>query len=193
MREINLEERMPKTKNQAKNRSRFEVRGGILNEYEFERNEEAMAEEERNRLAQMEEAREVGEGEEGASLSPQEREAARIREVMETAHEKAQRNLEKRKGHTGGARKGARKRASKAGAGKKAGGRKSGSAGSAKKGAQKRALTKGAKKSGGTKSATEARTGASRKRSARQGGTRKGASKKGSAKKAQRGGTRKRG
>jgi hypothetical protein len=37
---------MPKTKNQAKNKSRFEVRGGVINEFEFALNEGAMTEEE---------------------------------------------------------------------------------------------------------------------------------------------------
>ena len=100
---------MPKTKNQGKNKSRFEVRGGLLNEYEFALNEGAMAEEERNRLAQMEEERSLREADEGEPvviMSPQEREAARLREVMETAHEKAQRNIEKRERREG---KGAQK------------------------------------------------------------------------------------
>lgn len=122
---------MPKTKNQGKNKSRFEIRGGVLNEYEFALNEGAMAEEERNRLAQMEEGRELREGEEGSSLatSPQEREATRIREVMETSHEKAQRNIEKREQREGkspqkSSSKVEPKRASKAGAGKKGAGKK---------------------------------------------------------------------
>lgn len=142
---------MPKTKNQGKNKSRFEVRGGLLNEYEFALNEGAMTEEERNRLAQLEEERRLREGEEGvAAMSPQEQEAARIREVMETAHQKAQRNIEKRErqaagGDGKGARKGSAKKASKGGAGKKAAGKKSGKAaskGGARKGAAKKTSTK---------------------------------------------------
>ncbi|HEX8176136.1 MAG TPA: hypothetical protein VF543_13535 [Pyrinomonadaceae bacterium] len=176
---------MPKTKNQAKNKSRFEVRGGLLNEYEFSLNEGAMTEEERNRFAQAEEERQLREGEdEGARLpvSPQEREAARIREVMETAHEKAQRNIEKRErreagGSEGGAQKGRAGKASKAGAGKKAAGKSGGKAaaskkGAAGKGAQKRGAAKGAVKSGGKTAA---------KKSAKKGTAKKGAAKKSAA------------
>jgi hypothetical protein len=198
---------MPKTKNQAKNKSRFEVRGGLLNEYEFALNEGAMTEEERNRFAQLEEERQLREGEEGnapAPMTPQEREAARIREVMETAHEKAQRNIEKRERREAGAGKGTRKgtagKASKAGAaGKKAAGKKSGKAaaagrGSAGKGAAAgKGATKGAKKSAGKKSATK-KGGSSRGGQARPSGARKGAAKKASAaKKGARSGARKRG
>jgi hypothetical protein len=191
---IKREEGMPKTKNQGKNKSRFEVRGGLLNEYEFALNEGAMAEEERNRLAQMEEERSQREGEEGvavAAMSPQEREAARIREVMETAHEKAQRNIEKRerregKGAQKSSRKGARKRASKAGAGKKAAGKKRSGAGSAKKGgARKSGATKAAKKSAAKKSAKK-RAVAGSARTAGRSSARKGAAKKASTKKAAR-------
>jgi hypothetical protein len=146
---------MPKTKNQGKNKSRFEVRGGLLNEYEFALNEGAITEEERNRFAQAEEERALREGEEGAQEaapgSPQEREAARIREVMETAHEKAQRNLEKRERREGGAKKGTgkgtSKKASKTVAGKKGGAAKKGGAG--KKATKKSAGKKSAKKGGG--------------------------------------------
>jgi hypothetical protein len=134
---------MPKTKNQAKNKSRFEVRGGMLNEYEFALNEGAIAEEERSRLDEMEAERELRGGEEEAGAeaptSPQEREAARIREIMETAHEKARRNIEKRE-----------RRAAKedGGTGRKAS--KSGKAPAAKKrGGQKKAAKKGSKKSAG--------------------------------------------
>lgn len=194
---------MPKTKNQGKNKSRFEVRGGLLNEYEFALNEGAMTEEERNRLAQMEGERQLREGAgegEPVPMSPQEREAARIREVMETAHEKAQRNIEKRERREaasgkGAARKGAAKRASKAGAGKKGGKGEASKKAGAGKGAQKRGAAKSAKKGAGKKSAGKKGTQKSAKKgggaagggrggASRQGaGARKGAAKKGSAKK----------
>jgi hypothetical protein len=192
---LNREETMPKTKNQGKNKSRFEVRGGLLNEYEFALNEGAMTEEERNRLAQMDEERALREGAEGAGdaapLSPQEREAARIREVIETAHEKAQRNIEKRERRAaGGAKKGAGKgaagKASKTGAGKKAAGKKGGKEGAAKrggagKGAQKRGATKKAAKSAGKKSAKKSGVAVGRgaKGSARKDGAKKASTKKG--------------
>jgi hypothetical protein len=141
-----LEERMPKTKNQGKNKSRFEIRGGVLNEYEFALNEGAISEEERNRLTQAEEERALreGEGAEALPSSPPEREAARLREVMETAHEKAQRNIEKRerqaaREESGGARKGSKA----AKAGRKASGKKGG-----KKSAAKASKKSAAKKSG---------------------------------------------
>jgi hypothetical protein len=152
---------MPKSKNLGKHKSRYEVRGGLLNEYEFALNEGSMTEEERNPLAQMEEQREGEEGGEATASSPQEREAARIREVIETAHEKAQRHIEKRQRREGGssksARKGAAGKAAKAGAkkgaGKKAGGGKSAAAkksGTGKAG-KKNAGKKSAKKSAGRK------------------------------------------
>lgn len=190
---------MPKTKNQAKNKSRFEVRGGLLNEYEFSLNEGAMTEEERNRFAQAEEERQLREGEdEGARLpmSPQEREAARIREVMETAHEKAQRNIEKRERRAagsskGGAGKGRAGKASKTAAGKKAAGKSGGKAavskkGAAGKGSQKRGAAKGAAKGSAKKAAKKAAkkggAGAGRGGATGKGaGARKGAAKKSAA------------
>jgi hypothetical protein len=51
---------MPKTKNQAKNKSRFEVRGGVINEFEFALNEGAMTEEEHQRFTRQEEERRAG-------------------------------------------------------------------------------------------------------------------------------------
>ena len=178
---------MPKTKNQGKNKSRFEVRGGLLNEYEFALNEGAMTEEERNRFTQAEEERALREGEEGDAEalpgSPQEREAARLREVMVSAHEKAQRNIEKRERREGvakkGAGKGAAQKAAKTGAAKKAAGKKGGAArkGGTGQGAQKRgAPKKAAKKSAGKKSAKK--SGAAGGRSAK-GGAKKGSAKKG--------------
>lgn len=136
---------MPKTKNQAKNKSRFEIRGGVLNEYEYALNEGAISEEERNRQAQAEEERALREGEEGeaAPASPQEREAARIREVTETAHEKAQRNVEKRARQSAQQGDGARKGGTAAKGAKKA----SGTQGSQKKsGTTKSSAKKGSKK-----------------------------------------------
>lgn len=171
---------MPKTKNQAKNKSRFEVRGGLLNEYEFSLNEGAMTEEERNRFAQAEEERQLREGEEeGAAavpMSPQEREAARIREVMETAHEKAQRNIERRQRQEAGG--------SKAGAGKKAAGRGAKGAGKSagKKGAKKSAR-KSAKKSGAARKGATAAKGAAKKGAGKRGAAKKGGAKKSAAKK----------
>lgn len=192
---------MPKTKNQGKNKSRFEVRGGLLNEYEFSLNEGAMTEEERNRFALAEEERQLREGEdEGARLplSPQEREAARIREVMETAHEKAQRNIERRErreagSSRGGAKKSRAGKASKAGAGKKTAGKGGGKAQASKKGAAgkgsgKKAAGKSTKKIGagagrGAASGAGARKGTSSKGTGKKSAGKKGAAKKSAAKK----------
>jgi hypothetical protein len=54
---------MPKDKNLGKHKSRFEVRGGVINEFDFHNNQGAMASEERERFARAEEERRLREGE----------------------------------------------------------------------------------------------------------------------------------
>jgi hypothetical protein len=46
---------MAKEKNLGKLKSRFEARGGLVNEFDFHRNQEAIAEEERSRFARQSE------------------------------------------------------------------------------------------------------------------------------------------
>jgi hypothetical protein len=137
---------MPKTKNQAKNKSRFEVRGGVINEFEFASNEGAMTEEEHQRFLRQEEERRLEEGA-AADASPQ-TEAERIRQLMSNVREKVAAS-DKRGGKKGAA----------------AGAKKAGAAGAAKKGVAKKAGAKkpaphakksAAKKSGARKSATSA-------------------------------------
>jgi hypothetical protein len=147
---------MPKTKNQAKNKSRFEVRGGVINEFEFALNEGAMTEEEHQRFLRQEDERRTGE-DAPAAATPQ-TEAERIQQLMSDVHEKVARKKQKQSGATA-ANKSRAVSAAKAG--------KS----SAKKG---RAGSKaaGAKKAGATvKSA--AKKGAAKKSSARKGAARK--------------------
>jgi hypothetical protein len=86
---------MAKDKNLAKLKSRFEVRGGVINEFDFHQNQGALAEEEKDRFARQEEERTLREGE--AEQQQPQSEAERIERVMAEAHEKAEKNL-KRKG-----------------------------------------------------------------------------------------------
>lgn len=176
---------MPKTKNQAKNRGRFEVRGGVLNEFEFARNEGAMAEEEHNRLSEVEAPAPIATEGESVPVSPQEIEAQRIREVMETAHEKAQRNLKKRqRGTVSGVQKEAileaAKKSAKKRASKKAAAKKSRGTTAKKSGARKGAAKKAAKKSSAKSSKGRAAGARSTSKGA---GAKKGAARKGSTKK----------
>src|SRR5215210_8761165 len=84
---------MPKDKNQAKNKSRFEVRGGVINEFDFHQNQRALAEEEQNRFARQEEERRLRESETQAA-APQ-TEGEHIQQLMTEAHEKVERRRDK--------------------------------------------------------------------------------------------------
>ena len=61
---------MPKDKNLSKHKSRFEVRGGVINEFDFHNNQGAMAVEERDRFARQEEEQRLREGEAEAAGQP---------------------------------------------------------------------------------------------------------------------------
>ncbi|HMF55431.1 MAG TPA: hypothetical protein VK619_03655 [Pyrinomonadaceae bacterium] len=169
---------MPKTKNQAKNRSRFEVRGGVLNEFEFARNEGEMTEEERDRLTRQEEEQRLSDAEAG---EPPQTEAERIEQMMADARREAERRLARPNqptvsgAHPGTAKKSAKKRGGKASTEKRAGAVTGASKG-AKKGARESSGKKagkaakksgGAKKSAARKSSSKRSAGKSGKRSAR--------------------------
>src|SRR4051812_36392049 len=89
---------MPKDKNLAKHKSRFEVRGGVINEFDFHRNQGALAEEERDRFARQEEERRLREAEAEATAAGPQTEAERIQEVTAMAHEKVEQRREKEQG-----------------------------------------------------------------------------------------------
>jgi hypothetical protein len=180
---------MPKTKNQAKNKSRFEVRGGVINEFEFALNEGAMTEEEHQRFLRQQDERRTGE-DAPPSAAPQ-TEAERIQQLMSEVHEKVARKKQKQSGQiaasksgasaanksrAGSAAKAGKSSAKKGGAGsksaavKKAGasvksGGKKGAAAVAKKGVAKKAGAKGAAKKGPAKksAARKGAKGAARK------------------------------
>src|SRR5205085_9262122 len=141
---------MPKTKNQGKNKSRFEVRGGVLNEFEFARNEGEITKEERDPFAQQEEEQRLSDAEAG---QPPQTEAERIEQMMADARREAERRLERPNqptvsgAHPGKAKKSAKKRGGKASAKKRAGAKKS-----------------AAKKSSGKKGASKSRKASARKR-----------------------------
>ncbi len=160
---------MPKDKNQAKNKSRFEVRGGVINEFDFHQNQRALAEEEQNRFVRLEEERRLRESETQAA-APQ-TEGEYLQQLMTEVHEKVQRRRDKdsKPGATRPARaRGAAKKATKSsakGAVKKGGAKKARAAqkvvaGNTKKGGAKSAATKAragkksAKRTGGTKTRT---------------------------------------
>ena len=156
---------MAKDKNLAKLKSRFEVRGGIINEFDFHQNQGAMTEEERDRFARKEEEAALREGE--AAQQPQ-TEAERIEQLMIDAHEKAEKNLRK-KGNQAGAKKSAGKK--RAGGAKKGTGRKARGTGK-KAAATKKTAKPGkrpAKKSGGKNTAGK---GGSKKSAAKKSGRR---------------------
>jgi len=89
---------MPKDKNQAKNKSRFEVRGGVINEFDFHQNQRALAEEEQNRFARQEEERRLREGEAEAAATAPQTEGEHVQQLMAEAHEKVQRRRESKPG-----------------------------------------------------------------------------------------------
>ncbi|HEX8709318.1 MAG TPA: hypothetical protein VF723_13820 [Pyrinomonadaceae bacterium] len=157
---------MPKDKNLAKHKSRYEVRGGVVNEFEYALNQEALAEANPQPFPQPED--------ESAEQPPQS-EAERIHRMMDEAREEAEHRLGRpnhptvsgatrqpgaqkagaRKAAANSSQKGGRKAAkavpAAAGAGSKkgaAGGAKKGAAGKAagKKGAAKGAARTAAKR-----------------------------------------------
>lgn len=166
---------MPKTKNLGKLKDRFEVRGGIINEFDFHQGQREFAEEERNRLEQREQGPPEGEGQ------PQS-EAERIAQLMEDAHQKAEANLRRREKREG-------KSPSKAaGAGKKRAARKSATGGAKKSAAKRSAVKKSTAKKAAAKKLSAPRRGAAKKSggkksAAGKSGTKKGGAKKGGAKK----------
>jgi hypothetical protein len=133
------DEGMAKDKNLGKLKSRFEVRGGVINEFDFQQNQGALVEEERDRFARQEDERELREGE-AEQQSPQS-EAERIERMMAEAHGKAEKNLRRKEKESKSA---ATPQARKSGA-KKASGKKSASKAQASK--------HSAKKYGGSKGA----------------------------------------
>jgi len=149
---------MAKEKNLGKLKSRFEVRGGIINEFDFHQNQGAMTDEERDRFARQEEETAQREGEAAQPGQPQ-TETERIEQLMIDAREKAEKNLRKKEKQSGAKKSAGKKRAggAKKGAGKKAAAKKttkpgkrpvkkSGGKSSAGKGSSKKGA---AKKSGG--------------------------------------------
>jgi DNA end-binding protein Ku len=176
-------------KDRTENIDRYKVRGGHLNEYEYQRNE-----------GELEESREGGGPEGGEGLlrgaaepnAPQNL-AERIRQIEQRAHEIVERRRAKRgeggagrqgaagakKGASrGGAKRGVKRAAKKGGAGKAA----------AKGGASKRGAPKpsgGKKSSAGGKRASAAR-GAKKGAGAKKSSAAKKSAKKGAAKKVSR-------
>ncbi|HEX8143761.1 MAG TPA: hypothetical protein VF553_14270 [Pyrinomonadaceae bacterium] len=182
---------MPKDKNLGKHKSRFEVRGGVINEFDFHNNQGAMAVEERDRFARQEEERRLREGETEAAASAPQTEAERIQQVIADAHEKVQERQGKEQSSdasaqpagSGQAKRSAKSTVGGARAGKKSAAKKAGSA--------RKAAASGAKKSGVKKSAAKAGSKSAKKAAAaKKGAAAKGASRKGGAKKGGAGATR---
>jgi hypothetical protein len=185
---------MAKDKNLGKLKSRFEVQGGIVNEFDFHRNQEALAEEERNRFARREDEQALREAEAGAEHQQPQTEAERIAQMMIDAREKAEKNLKKKEKRDGeAASTTARKNA---GAGKKIGGkgskvaarvggtRKSAAAkevGSANKATVKKTAAKTVKKAAAKKTARPGKVSA--KKSGAKSAAKKASGKKGAAQK----------
>lgn len=143
---------MAKEKNLGKLKSRFEVRGGIINEFNFHQNQGAMTEEDRDRFARQEEETALREGE--GAQQPQ-TEAERIEQLMAASHEKAEKNLRKKEKQSG-AKKGAGKKSAvsaKKSTGKKAAAKKTTKPGKgpAKKSGGKSAAGKGGSKKSAAK------------------------------------------
>src|SRR5215213_3544576 len=155
---------MPKTKNLGKLKDRFEVRGGIINEFDFHQGQREFAEEERNRLAQQQgESPLPGGGGEGQPES----EAERVARLMEEARQKAEKNL----------RRSGKAPSKAAGAGQKS------AAGKSAKGGAKKAAKKSAGKKSVAKKSSVPRQGGAKKSGGKKGAARKGGAKKGGAKK----------
>ena len=133
---------MPKG-NPGRLKSRFEIRGELVpNEYEFEQHHGEMTEQEHENFPPTD--GEAGAAE--ASLTPQEREAARIAEIEARAHEIAEgRRAKRAKSESKGAKKSAGKK-KKSAAKKSRGASKKRSSGVAKKNSTKRAAKKGSGK-----------------------------------------------
>jgi hypothetical protein len=164
---------MPKDKNLGKHKSRFEVRGGVINEFDYSRNQAALAEEERERFARQEERR----AQEGVveGVAPQ-AEAERLQQVIVEAHDKVQQRREKEQPQGSPSRSGRAKKATK-----KARPASKAAARSTKKSSAKKTASKaGAKKAVGTKK------GAARKVGGKKSGAKKKKGGAGSTRKASR-------
>ncbi len=186
-------------KDRTENIDRYKIRGGHLNEFEFQQNEGAMAEQERERFLRREQQEGLrGEAEPHAPQT----EAERVAQMMEDARAKAEKirrkkgKLQAKQSAVGAARrtrkKGGKSSAKGRGSGKaRAGGKKS----AAKKGASGKKGAAGGAKRGATKKAGAKKTGAKRASTKRPAGKRSSAKKssaKRSAGSASKGGARKR-
>ena len=187
-----LEERentnkMPK--DPKRNRSYYDIGGGDINQFEFQHNQTAMAEEERARFEQSEAERQ---GVEALESAPQS-EAERIAQMMEDAREKVARKKAKQahkdgdyqapssgaKKASGGTKKAASAKASqkKSTAAKKSGAAKKGAGAAKKKAAKKSATAKSATAKSGAKKASGKKSSAAGKSSASKSGAKKSGAK----------------
>lgn len=176
---------MAKDKNLGKLKSRFEVRGGLVDEFGFHQNQGAMNQEEQNRFDRREEETVLREGE--AAAEPQ-TEAERIEQLMADAHEKAQKNLrrrEKREGKAAAAparsKRGPTAKRSAAKAAKPAAGRGAARKGASQKGRgvpAKAASRKAAAKKRATKSGTQRGVKSAGKKVSVKAGSKKSGAKK---------------
>src|SRR5918992_1687537 len=98
---------MAKDKNLGKLKSRFEVRGGLINEFDFHQNQGALSEEEKDRFARQEEEQALRASE--AEASEPESEAERVARMMEEARAIAEKNLRRKEKREGKATRPARK------------------------------------------------------------------------------------
>jgi hypothetical protein len=167
-------------KDPKRNRSNYDIGGGSINEFEFHKNQEAMAEEMRARFDQLNAGR--GEGEDAQPQS----EAERIFQMMEAAREKVARK--KGKQSSGGGQ------TLKAGQMLGADGMPLPST-SGRMGASTARKKQGGAKKGGAKKAS-ARKGsagksAAKKSGGKQSGAKKGSTKKSAARKSAKGAARK--
>jgi hypothetical protein len=189
-------------KDPKRNRSYYDIGGGDINQFEFQHNQTAMAEEERARFEQLEAERQ---GIEALESAPQ-TEAERIAQMMEDAREKVARKKAKQshqgadyQAPSGGAKKSAPARkatqkkstaARKSGAAKKGGvAAKKGAAGKAAPSKRAAPAKAGAKKAAtGAKKTAGKKSGAAGKSSAGKSGAKKSGAKasKGAAGKAAR-------
>lgn len=159
-------------KDPKRNRSNYDIGGGSINEFEFHKNQAAMAEEMRARLEQLDAP--PGEGED----APPQSEAERIFQMMEAAREKVARKKGKRSSSGGQTLKAGQMLGADGMPLTTTGGKKGASITRKKQGsAKKRAAKKGAAKK------ASAGNGAGGKRVAKKSGGKKSGAKKSSAKK----------
>ena len=149
-------------KDPTRNVDRYKIGGGHLNEFEFQKNQGAITEEERDRFARQEEERRLREGE--TAPAPPQDEAERIRQLVEAAREEAQRNIEKREKQAAATAPPRSGRAGKAAKSKRATSKSA--AGAKKSGAKKTTKKSGTKKRGAKKTAAKKRAGGTAKRGA---------------------------